>query len=123
MLGDTLTVTLDGSGGTAVVCSKINQDSYSAEYLKKDTLYETRVRTRHIKETAKAGAIALDRHTVTFSQYVYPTEARPLGINREIQLIIRNDPTDSITDVTNLGEAMTFWATDANLDKLFGWEA
>lgn len=123
MLGDTLTVTLDGSGGTAVVTSKINQDSYSAEYLKKQTNDEVRVRVRHIKETAKAGQTALDRHTVTFSQYVYPTEAKPLGVNREIQLIIRNDPSDSVTDVTNLGEALTFWATDANLDKLFGWES
>lgn len=123
MLGDTLTVTLDGSGGTAVVTSKINQDSYSAEYLKKQTNDEVRVRVRHIKETAKAGLTALDRHTVTFTQYVYPTEAKPLGVTREVQLIIRNDPSDTITDVTNLGEALTYWATDANLDKLFGWES
>lgn len=37
MLGDTLTVTLDGSGGTAVVTSKINEAGYATEYLKKRT--------------------------------------------------------------------------------------
>lgn len=123
MLGDTFTVTLDGSGGTAVVASRINQDQYSAEYLKKDTDSEIRVRVRHSKDTVRAGSQPFDRHNVTFEQYVYPTEAKPLGVLRQVQLIIRNDPTDSVTDVTNLGEALAYWATDANLDKLFGWES
>lgn len=123
MLGDTLTVTYDGSGGTAVVCSKINQDAYTAEYLKKGTLDETRVKVRHLKETVKAGSQPFDRHIVTFTQYVYPTEAKPLGVTREVSLTIRNDPSDTEASVTDLGEALTFWATDANLAKLFGWES
>nr|UJQ85336.1 MAG: putative coat protein [Leviviridae sp.] len=123
MLGDTLTVTLDGSGGTAVVANKINQDSYSAEYLKKQTLDEVRVRVKHSKDTVKAGTQPFDRHVVTFEQFVYPTEAKPLGILRSVSLTIRNDPSDTETDVTNLGEALTFWATDANLTKIFGWES
>lgn len=123
MLGDTLTVTYDGSGGTAVVCSKINQDAYSAEYLKKDTLFETRVKVRHLKETVKANTQAFDRHIVTFTQFVYPTEAKPLGVTREVSLTIRNNPSDTESAVTDLGEALTFWASDANLTKLFGWES
>nr|UJQ85333.1 MAG: putative coat protein [Leviviridae sp.] len=123
MLGDTLTVTYDGSGGTAVVTSKINQDAYSANYLKKDTLFETRVTVKHIKETVKAGTQAFDRHTVTFEQFVYPTEAKPLGVLRSASLTIRNDPSDTEASVTDLGEALTYWATDVNLAKLFGWES
>jgi hypothetical protein len=123
MLGDTLTVTYDGSGGTAVVCSKINQDNYSAEYLKKDTLYETRVRVRHSKESVKAGAEQFDRHNVEFTQYVYPTEAIPLGRTRQVYMVIRNNPDDAVASVTDLGEALAFWLSDANLDKLFGWES
>lgn len=123
MLGDTLTVTLDGSGGTAVVASKINQDAYSAEYLKKQALDEVRVRVKHSKDTVKAGTQPFDRHIVTFEQYVYPTEAKPLGVTRTVQFTIRNDPSDSEAAVTDLGEALTFWLTDANLTKLFGWES
>jgi len=123
MLGDTLTVTLDGSGGTAVVTSKINQDGYSAEYLKKDTLYQTRVLVRHSHDTTKAGALKFDRHNVLFEQTVYPTTAAPLGFVRQISLTIRCQPDDTIADVTNLGEALTYWATDTVLDKLFGWES
>jgi hypothetical protein len=123
MLGDTLTVTLDGSGGTACVCSKINQDAYSSEYLIKRTLDEVRVRVRHSKETVKVGAQPFDRHNVEFTQFVYPTEAKPLGVTRQVYLVIRNDPSDAVADVTNLGEALAYWATDANLDKIFGWES
>lgn len=123
MIGDTLTVTYDGSGGTAVVCSKINQDNYSSEYLKKDTLYETRVQIRHLKETAKVGAQLYDRHQIVFTQFVYPTEAKPLGITRQAYMIIRNDPADDLAAVTDLGEALTFWLTDVNILKLVGWES
>lgn len=123
MLGDTLTVTLGGSGGTAVVTSKINQDGYSAEYLKKEALYELSVTVRHSKEAARSGQQAFDRHNVLFEQFVYPTEARPLGTRRQVYVVIRNDPADTEADVTNLGEALAFWLSGANLTKLFGWES
>lgn len=123
MLGDTLTVTVGGSGGTANVVSKIQESGYSSEYLKKNTSDEIRVRVRHIRENARAGTAALDRHQVIITQFVYPTEVKPLGLTREVQFILRNDPTDAVTDVTNIGEALAFWLTASNLDKLFGWES
>lgn len=123
MLGDTLTVTLDGSGGTAVVTSKINEAGYATEYLKKRTNDEVRVRIKHSVDAVKAGTQKFDRHNVTFEQYVYPTEAKPLGVLRQATLIIRNDPSDDEAAVTDLAEALMFWATDANLTKLFGWES
>lgn len=123
MLGETLTVTLDGSGGTAVVTSRIKEADYASEYLKKRTSDEIRVRIKHSKDAVKAGTQLFDRHNVTFEQYVYPTEAKPLGILRQATLIIRNDPTDDEAAVTDLAEALMFWASDANLTKLYGWES
>lgn len=123
MLGETLTVTLDGTGGTAVVLSRINQDKYASEYLAKRALDELRVRVKHSKDTVKAGSQAFDRHVVTFEQFVFPTVDKPLGITRSVTLTVRNSPSDLEADVTNLGEAMTLWASDANLTKLFGWES
>jgi hypothetical protein len=123
MLGDTLTVTLDGSGGTAVVTSKINQDSYAAEYLNKGATYEIRVRVRHSKETPKADGIAYDRHNVEFTQYVYPTALLPHGRTRQAYVVFRNEPDDDLAACTDLGEALTFWLTDANILKIFGWES
>lgn len=123
MLGETLTVTLDGSGGTAVVASRIKEADYASEYLKKRTNDEIRVRIKHSKDAVKAGTQLFDRHNVTFEQYVYPTEAKPLGVLRQATLIIRNDPTDDEAAVTDLAEALMFWASDANLTKLYGWES
>lgn len=123
MLGETLTVTLDGSGGTAVVTTRIKEADYASEYLKKRTSDEIRVRVKHSKDAVKAGTQLFDRHNVTFEQYVYPTEAKPLGVLRQATLIIRNDPTDDEAAVTDLAEALMFWASDANLTKLYGWES
>jgi hypothetical protein len=122
MFGDTLTVTLDGSGGTARVCSKINQDAYSSEYLNRISTDEIRVKIRHSKEALKAGEIyPMERHNVEFTQTVFATSTVPEFV-RQIYVIIRNKPNDTLVDVTNLCEALPFWLTDTNLDKLNIWE-
>jgi hypothetical protein len=122
MFGDTLTVTLDGSGGTARVCSKINQDAYSSEYLNRISTDEIRVRIRHSKEAAKAGqSYPMERHNVEFTQTVFATPTAEEKV-RQIYVVIRNRADDALVDVTNLAEALPFWLTDANLDKLNIWE-
>ena len=79
MLGTALTITLDGSGGTAKVLPLINQDGYSSEYYLDDGLVTYRAKVRHSRDNVKAGSQPFDRHTVTFSRYVKPTEANVLG--------------------------------------------
>lgn len=124
MLGDTLTVTLDGSGGTDVVTSKINDsEPYTGEYLKKRSLDEVRIKVRHFTESPQKDGRVLTRHIMTVTQYVYPTESIPMGLYREVSFTIRNQESDSIVDVTDLGEALALYLTDVNLDKLFGWES
>ncbi|UJQ85165.1 MAG: putative coat protein [Boaesivirus pseudofaecivicinum] len=122
MLGDTLTVTLGGSGGTAVVNSKINQDGYSSEYLKKGTDYEVRARIRHSKEKARGSLPELERHNVEFTQTVYATDTEPQRF-RQAYLVIRCEPDDVVADVSNLAEALAYWASEANLLKVIGWES
>lgn len=124
MLGDTFTVTLDGSGGTAVVCSKINQDNFSAEYFKKDSgnLYDIRVRVRHSKESPTKEGIVFDRHNVEITQTVYATATLPQYV-RQAYAVIRNQAADDLVGITNVVEALSFWLTDANSDKLIGWES
>jgi len=123
MLGDTLTVTLDGSGGTARVCNKINQDAYSAEYVNRVSTDEIRVKVRHQKESAKKGELyPIERHNVTITQMVFATPTTTEKY-REISFTIRNRPDDTLVDVTNLGEAMSYYLTDTILDKLYAWES
>ena len=99
MLGTNLTITLDGSGGTAKVLPLINQDGYSSEYFLDESAVWYRARVRNTRDKVKAGTQQFDRHTVTFSRYVKPTEAIPLGSLSEISFTIRNDPNGAATDI------------------------
>jgi hypothetical protein len=125
MLGSTLTITLDGSGGTAKVLPLINQDGYGAEYFLDDTTVTYRAKVRHSKDNVKVGTQSFDRHTVTFSRFVKPTEAIPLGSLTEILFTIRNDPNGVSGDMIDVSEAMSYYMVKAGgiAAKLLGWES
>lgn len=125
MLGSSLTITLDGSGGTAKVLPLINQDGYGAEYFLDDTTVTYRAKVRHSKDTVKAGSQPFDRHSVTFSRFVKPTESIPLGSLTETTFTIRNDPNGVSADMIDLAEALSFYTVKAGgiAAKLLGWES
>lgn len=125
MLGTTLTLTLDGSGGTAKVLPLINQDGYSSEYFLDDGLVTYRAKVRHSRDTVKAGTQPFDRHTVTFSRFVKPTSTVLLGSLTEVTHSIRTDPNGVASDVIDVSEAMSFYMVKAGgvAAKLLGWES
>lgn len=125
MLGSTLTVTMDGSGGTAKVLPLINQDGYSTEYFLDEGTITYRAKVRHSRDNVKAGTQAFDRHTVTFSRFVKPTSLIPLGSLTEVIYTIRTDPNGVSGDIIDLSEAMSFYMVKAGgiAAKLLGWES
>jgi hypothetical protein len=124
MLGTTLTLTLDGSGGTAKVLPLINQDGYSSEYFLDDGTVTYRAKVRHSKDSVKAGSQAFDRHTVTFTRFLKPTTTAS-GSQSEISFTIRNDPNGAASDIIDVSEAMSFYMVKAGAiaAKLLGWES
>lgn len=124
MLGTTLTLTLDGSGGTAKVLPLINQDGYSSEYFLDDTLVTYRAKVRHSRDSVKAGSQSYDRHSVTFTRYVKPTSTLPSS-QSEVTFTVRNDPNGTISDIVDVSEAMSFFMVKAGgiATKLLGWES
>lgn len=124
-LGTTLTVTLDGSGGTVKTLPLINQDGYSSEYFLDDTDKTFRAKVRHSRDTVKAGTQAFDRHTVTFQRFLKPTTTAPLGRLTEVIFTIRTDPNEVAADVIDVSEAMSFYMVKAGgiAAKLLGWES
>jgi len=124
MLGTSLTLTLNGSGGTAKVLPLINQDGYTSEYYLDDTLVTYRAKVRHSQDNVKAGTQAYDRHVVTFTRYVKPTSTAP-GSQSEISFTIRNDPNGVPSDIIDVSEAMAFYMVNAGgiASKLLGWES
>lgn len=125
MLGTTAIITLDGSGGTAKTLPLINQDGYSSEYFLDEGLVTYRAKVRHTRDNVKIGTQNFDRHSVTFSRFVKPTEALPLGSLSEIIFTIRNDPNGVVADTIDLSEAMSFYMVKAGgiAAKLLGWES
>lgn len=124
-LGTSLTVTLDGSGGTAKVLPFINNDGYSSEYRLDEGAVLYTARVRHAKDTVKAGTQPFDRHTVTFSRYVKPVAPATIGSLSEISFTIRNDPNGAQADIIDLSEAMSFYMVKAGgiAAKLLQWES
>jgi len=125
MLGTSLVITLDGSGGTAKTLPLINQDGYSSEYFLDEGLVTYRAKVRHSRDNVKLGTQNFDRHTVTFSRQVKPTEAIPLGSLSEVIYTIRNDPNGVPADTIDVSEAMSFYMVKAGAiaAKLLGWES
>jgi hypothetical protein len=62
---------------------------------------------------------------VTFSRFVKPTEAIPLGSLSEVTFTIRNDPNGVASDIIDVSEAMSFYMVNAGgvAAKLLGWES
>jgi hypothetical protein len=108
MLGSTLTVTLDGSGGTAKTLPLINQDGYSSEYFLDETTVQWRASVRHSHDNVKAGTQAFDRHTVTFERFLKPTTTYPQGLRSQISYTIRHAPPDVASDVIDVSEALSW---------------
>lgn len=125
MLGTSLTITMDGSGGTAKVLPLINQDGYSSEYFLDEGLVTYRAKVRHSRDNVKAGSQPFDRHTVTFARFVKPTSTLLLGSLSEVSMTIRTDPNAVPADVIDVSEAMSFYMVKAGgiAAKLLGWES
>ncbi|UJQ85291.1 MAG: putative coat protein [Alehxovirus pseudonemoriscola] len=125
MLGTSQTITLGGSGGTAIVLPKINQDGYSSEYyLDDDSGYTYRCKIRNTRDNVKAGSQAFDRHTVTFTMHVKPTPSIPSGSTCETTFTIRNDPTQSPSMVADLAKGLAYFMASGSIAAgLFGWES
>jgi hypothetical protein len=125
MLGSTLTITLDGSGGTAKVLPLINQDGYSSEYFLDETLKSYRATVRHSEDNVKAGTQDFERHVVTFECFVKPTTTFPLGQLTQVIFTIRRSAASVAADDIDLSEAMSFYMVKAGgvAAKLLGWES
>lgn len=125
MLGDTLTMTLDGSGGTAIVMPKINQDGYTSEYFVDVGGATYRAKVRHSNDNVKSGSQAYARHSVTFEKYIKPSTTYPNGSRTEVTFTIRMDPLMAAEEVIDLSEAVSFYMTKAGgiAAKLLGWES
>jgi hypothetical protein len=119
MLGNTLVLPLSTGN---VTCLKINQDSYSSEYLFKGTLSEHRVKIRHNKTVATATKPAMDRHNIEVQETVFATATVP-EFTRKVYVVFEALPSDtSIVNQDGLFDWLIATA-NVNLISLVNWES
>lgn len=124
MLGDTLTVTVGGSGGTARVCSRTADNKPGQEtYIWRDATQEIVARVRHTEESLKQGQpYAMQRHNVEFTWTVFATPTTTEKV-RQAYLVLRNQKDDDLVAIVDIVEALAFWLSASNIGKIAVGEA
>lgn len=125
MLGPNLTITLDGSGGTAKVLPLVDEGNFSSEYYLNEETVWWKAKVRHSNDSVKAGSQPFERHSVTFQRFLKPTAAAPLGRLTEVIFTIRHDPNEVASDIIDVSEAMSFYMVKAGgiAPRLLGKES
>lgn len=123
MLGNTITLNLGTiADPVALVLTKINQDQYSSEYRLKESDREHVVLVRHAKEKNKLKGKEVERHNVTYTQNIFPTELAPQGETIQSSAVIRNAPEMPNASVEIVANAVAFFVSD-NSGALVNWES
>lgn len=123
MLGNTITLNIGTiADPVEIILKKVNQDGYSSEYRLKDTDREHVVLIRHTKETSRTKGNAVDRHNVSYTQNLFPTDLQPLGETRQAYAVIRVNPAVPNADNEPVVSAVMAF-TMANAEAILDWES
>lgn len=99
---------------------RINQDNYSSEYRLKDgdNIYVFRI--RHQTEKNKLKGQVMERHNVTATLNIAPSDAYPQGQTFEAYTVIRCPPSASAAEVLGLATASCRFTLDQGAKLLLG---
>lgn len=123
MFGDTITLDISPTGTPEeIILKKVNQDGYSAEYRLKETDKEHVVLIRHTKENSKLKGKTVDRHNMTYTQNIFPTELSPLGETLQVYAVFRTNPERPSSDTVPLINAVSRFIEE-NGEGLVDWES
>jgi hypothetical protein len=121
MFADTITITINA---VAKVLTRVNQDGYSSEYLLRGSLDEFRLKIKNSSYVDKTrGGKAVDRHTVEFTQTVFPVSPSTVPIIRKAYTVLENERQDGSTEPLNFDLGYTGFFTSPNITKLLNWES
>lgn len=100
---------------------KINQDGYGSEYYLRETTQEFRLLIRHSKETSKAGSPVVERHNVSLTRTVFAVPGTSDEVVQTVTTTFRLYKTDSVTDASELGAALSDLLSEAKFNDLGAW--
>jgi len=120
MFADPQSITING---VAKSLAKINQDSYSSEYLLRSAAEEFRLRIRN--SAYSRNGVTYDRHNAELVHTVFATATDSAKV-RKTYTVIENQQGDTLTDPTNVAAGLFAWltaSTNANITKLMNFES
>jgi len=123
MYTDPQTVTINAVGK---VLQRINQDSYSSEWLLRSTLDEYRLFIRNTSYLDKKRSVMIDRHNVELRHTIFPVAPATLSVVRKTYFVIENQQGDTLSDPILEAAGLFTWGTassNANLTKLMNLES
>lgn len=121
MFADTITITINA---VAKVLTKINQDSYSSEYLLRETTGDFRLRLRNSSYTDKTrGGRKIDRHNVELVQTIYPVAPAVYNVINKFYAVFENEPGVAVVDAAKFSAGTAAFLTEANITKLLNFES
>lgn len=116
MLTSPISVTIDG---TAHSLSRINQDNFSATYLKQASGLEIQLTIRHSRE-GKAGPGQMERHNIDLVYTTFDAEGVPTV--RQAYTVMRSPRGTDPVVVVNVAKALSAFVT-ANAAAVGAWES
>lgn len=118
MFGDSITLTVNA---VAKTLKKINQDSYSSEYLLRESTGEFRLKVRHSKEKALLRGESMERHNVELAYTLFGVTPDD-GYTVVVSTTFRNPQRITGVEVDQYSDALADWVK-ANGVLLTDWES
>jgi hypothetical protein len=119
MLGNTLVLPLSSGNITLI---KINQDSYSSEYLFRDTTHQFRAKIRHSKTNPTATTPAKDRHNFEVVQTIFAAGA-VAEYERKFYFVHEHLPSDTSVVLIDGIADLAIATSNAFAVSLLAWES
>jgi len=116
MLTSPISITI---GGTAHSLSRINNDNFTAVYLKKAVGLELLLTIRHAYE-GKPGKGQMERHNIDLKQTTWDVDGNPV-INQSYHVVRCPRGVDPLT-VVDIEKGLNSFST-TNIAAIVGWES
>lgn len=119
MLGDTLTIAIDGANK---VLARINQDNFGAQYLLLSPTEEFAVSIRHSKDKPRLNELDRDRHNVRLTHTIFGTAGAP-NIVRETSVTLVGPRADDKAAFSKEVVGVGAYLSAVTTAKILGWES
>lgn len=124
MLGQTIELNIGTIADPVLITLKKIDGSapYTGEYRLKESDREHVVLIRHAKEKNTVKGKAVERHNVTYTVTLFPTELAPQGQIIQSSSVIRSSPEQANSEVLSVGNAVALF-TSENIQDLVDWQS